>query len=163
MGARTAVGLVALFGLFASGGAAAGASGDLEAIRLAVFRQQVPFWLAEHARESNVVVCLATEEKGVRRAVAEQYLSHVPGEPAVRTAQACDERASGAVELRTGRPAILLSVGEVVWKSPQEAWVKVWHYRTATVSGVRTQRVVREGAEWVCVGQIIEGVPVARR
>ena len=68
---------------------------DVDEVRLAVFRQQVAFWLDEHARGSKTVVCLAIEDGGVRRSVTKDYLKRFPGEPAVRSGDDCDERASG--------------------------------------------------------------------
>ncbi len=138
----------------------AGKDAEADALRLAVFRQQVAFWLDESARGSKTVICLAIEEGGVRRAVSDEYLKRLPGEPAVRTAEACEERPSGAVERGTGRPAILIAVGAIAWQSADEAWVTTRHYRSAIISGVRTQRVVREKTGWVCLGQIVKGAPV---
>ena len=157
---QVAIGIVVLVGLAGAGRAEPQDRADVDALRLAVFRQQVSFWLAEHSRESGTVVCLAIEDEGVRRSVTEEYLKQFPGEPAVRTADACDQRASGAVERGTGRPAILLAVGKIVWKSSEEAWVTTRHYRTAVISGVRTQRAVRERSGWACLGQIIKDTPL---
>jgi hypothetical protein len=120
----------------------------------------VAFWLDEHSRGSKTVVCLAIEDGGVRRGVTKEYLKRFPGEPAVRTGDDCDERASGAVERGTGRPAVLVAAGDVAWKSADEAWVTIRHYRSGVISGVRTQRVVREETGWVCLGQIIKDMPL---
>ena len=135
-------------------------STDVDEVRLAAFRQQVAFWLDEHARGSKTVVCLAVEDGGVRRSVTKDYLKRFPAEPAVRTGDDCDESASGAVERGTGRPAVLIAAGNVTWKSPAEAWVTIRHYRSAIISGVRTQRVVREETGWVCLGQVIKDMPL---
>jgi threonine dehydrogenase-like Zn-dependent dehydrogenase len=137
-----------------------GGKTDVDEVRLAVFRQQLAFWLDEHSRGSKTVVCLAIEHGGVRRSVTKEYLKRFQGEPAVRTGDDCDERASGAVERGTGRPAVLVAAGDLAWKSPDEAWVTTRHYRSAVVSGVRTQRVVREETGWVCLGQIIKDMPL---
>ena len=137
-----------------------GGKTDIDEVRLAAFRQQVNFWLDEHSRGSKTVVCLAIEEGGVRRAVTKEYLKRFPGEPAVRTGDDCDERESGAVERGTGRPAVLVAAGDVAWKSADEAWVTIRHYRSAIISGVRTQRVVREETGWVCLGQVIKDMPL---
>ena len=138
----------------------AGGKIDVDEVRLAVFRQQVAFWLDEPSRGSKTVVCLAIEDGGGRRSVTKEYLKHFPGEPAVRTGDDCDERASGAVERGTGRPAVLVAAGDLAWKSPDEAWVTIRHYRSAIISGVRTQRVVREETGWVCLGQVIKDMPL---
>jgi len=151
-------------GLLALGGVAAAYSSEtdtrVDEVRLAVFQQQIRFWLDDHAREGKTVVCLAIEDDGVRRSVTKDYLKRIPQEVAVRTGDDCEQRASGAVERATGRPAVLLVAGRVEWKSPDEAWVTIRHYRTAVVSGVRTQRVVREETRWVCLGQIIKDMPL---
>jgi hypothetical protein len=133
---------------------------EVDEVRLAVFRQQVGFWLDDHARESKTVLCLALEEGGVRRSVTKAYLKHFPRELAVRTAGDCDERPPGAIERSTGRPAVLVVTGEIAWRSADEAWVTTRHYRSATVSGVRRQRVVRENDRWICLGQIINDTPL---
>jgi hypothetical protein len=138
----------------------AGGKTDVDEVRLAVFRQQLAFWLDEPTRGSKTVVCLAIEDGGVRRSVTKEYLKRFPGEPAVRTGDDCDERASGAVERGTGRPAVLVAAGDIAWKSPDEAWVTTRHYRSAVISGERTQRVVREEIRWVCLGQIIKDMPL---
>ena len=157
---RVAIGVVmaVLTGL----GVAAADSRDaeIEALRVAVFRHQVAFWLNEESRESQTVVCLAIEEGGSRRSVSREYLKHFPGEAAVRTGDACEEKASGAVERGTGRPAVVVTVGAVAWQSSDEAWVTTRHYRSAVISGIRTQRVVRERAGWVCLGQVTKDAPV---
>jgi hypothetical protein len=125
-----------------------------------VFRHQVSFWLDDHARESDMVVCLSIEEGKVRRSVAKDYLRHFPGESSVRTHDQCEERTSGAVERTTGHPATLLSAGEVSWQSADEAWVTTRHYRSGVISGTRQQRVVREKSGWVCLGQVIKDGPL---
>jgi hypothetical protein len=157
---RVAIG-IGLLGLAGVGMAqSSGGTTDIDEVRLAVFRQQVAFWLDEHSRGSRTVVCLAIEDGGGRRSVTKEYLKRFPGESAVRTGDDCDERASGAIERGTGRPAVLVAAGDVAWKSRDEAWVTIRHYRSAIISGVRTQRVVREEAGWVCLGQIIKDMPL---
>jgi hypothetical protein len=152
------IGLVAVAALGATAPACRDA--EVDALRVAVFRQQVAFWLDESSRASQTVVCLAIEDGGVRRSVPAEYLRHFPGEAAVRTGDACDEQASGAVERGTGRPAVLVAVGAIAWQSSDEAWVTTRYYRSAIISGVRTQRVVREKTGWVCLGQIVKDTPL---
>lgn len=155
---RRAMAALAVMGL--AGALRAGsAPADIDDIRLVVFRQQVAFWLGGHARESSTVVCLSVEERGARRSVTREYLKHFVGEAAVRVQDDCEERASGAVERRTGRPAVLVSVGRVSWQSADEAWVETRHFRSGVISGVRTQRVVRDKAGWTCLGQVIKDGP----
>ncbi len=132
----------------------------LDEVRLAVFQQQMAFWLDKDARGSKRVVCLAIEEGGMRRSVTREYLKRFPGEAAVRTGDDCDQRPSGAVERGTGRPAVLIVAGNVEWKSAEEAWVTTRHYRSSVMSGVRTHRVVREKTRWICLGQIIKDTPL---
>jgi hypothetical protein len=135
------IGLVAVAALGAAAPACRNA--HVDALRIAVFRQQAAFWLDKYS-PSQTVVCLSIEDGGVRRSVSKEYLGHFPSEAAVRTGDACDEQASGAVERGTGRPAVLVAVGAIAWQS----------------SGVRTQRVVREKTGWVCLGQIIKDTPL---
>lgn len=132
---------------------------ELEAVRVAVLQQQVAFWLDDHARESKMVVCLSIEDEGTRRSLPKEYLSQLREDEAVRVSDQCEERSAGAVERATGRPAVLVSVGEVSWRSDNEAWVTTRHYRSGLISGLRTQRVVREPMGWVCLGQIIKDGP----
>jgi hypothetical protein len=132
---------------------------DVDGIREAVFRSQVAYWLDDNTRASHVVVCLATEQGGRRRSVSEDYLSRFRGETSVRRLDDCEERASGAVERRTGQPAVVVTVGDVTWPSESEALVTTRHYRSATVSGTRTQRVVREAARWTCLGPVLNDGP----
>src|SRR5262249_42452261 len=153
-----ALGLLTLAGVASA--YSSGADAEIDNVRLAVFQQQIGFWLDEHARGSKAVVCLAIEDGGIRRSVTKEYLKRFPGEVAVRTGDDCEERASGAVERGTGRPAVFLVAGSVEWKSPDEAWVTTRHYRSAVISGVRKQRVVREETRWVCLGQVIKDMPL---
>ena len=136
------------------------ADSRVDDVRLAVFQQQVGFWLDAQAREARTVACLAIEDAGVRRSVARDYLERFPKRDPVRMSDECEERASGAVERGTGRPAVLVTVGKVEWKSAGEAWVTTRHYRSALASGERIQRVVREDTRWVCLGQIIKDTPL---
>lgn len=129
-------------------------------VRLAVLRQQVAFWLDENSRAGKTVVCLGTEADGVRRSVTNEYLRHFAGETAVRAQADCEEQAAGAIERSSGRPAILVTAGEVAWQSTGEAWVATRHYRSGVMSGVQTLRVVREPAGWVCLGQILKDGPL---
>ncbi len=124
----------------------------------AAFRQQVSFWLTEDARGARTVVCLAVEQAGVAHSVAREYLRRFH-EPALRRAAECEGRPRGAVERSTGRPAVLLTVGPIVWRSPDEAWITVRHFRSQLSSAAQQYRVVREEARWICLGQILKMSP----
>jgi hypothetical protein len=124
----------------------------------AAFRQQVSFWLSEDARAVGTVVCLAVEQAGVAHSVARQYLPRFH-EPSVRRAAECEGRPRGAVERATGRPAVLLTVGPIVWKSPDEAWITVRHFKSQLSTAAQQYRVVKEQARWICLGQILKMSP----
>ena len=124
----------------------------------AAFRQQVSFWLTEDARGAGTVVCLAVEQAGVAHSVAREYLPRFH-EPSVRRGAECEGRPRGAVERTTGRPAVLLTVGPIVWKSPDEAWVTIRHFRSQLSTAAQQYRVVKEQARWICLGQIMKMSP----
>jgi hypothetical protein len=150
-----------LLGLLGAGRARAERGvAEIEAVQVAVLQKQVTFWLDDHARASKMVVCLSIDDGGTRRSLPKEYLSKLPDDEAVRVSDQCEERAAGAVERTTLRPAVLVSVGEMSWRSENEVWVTTRHYRSGLISGLRTQRVVREPLGWVCLGQIIKDGPV---
>lgn len=116
-------------------------------------------WLAEHARESGVVLCLGAEINGRTRGVDGSFLGQSSDRTLVRPAEACEARPSGAVELATGKPAMVINVATVTVVDSREAIVEVEHYRTAVLSGRRKYRVVREVSRWVCLGEIVDMSP----
>jgi len=125
----------------------------------AAFRQQIGFWLRDDALESRTVVCLAIEQSGVSHSVAKTYLLRFRGQQGLRRSAECEARAGGAVERATGRPAVLLAVGNVTWIAPDEAWVSVRHFRSRHSTGLQQFRVVREQARWICLGPILKLSP----
>lgn len=147
-GVMVAVGLVACAGAVSE-----------RAVRQAVFRQQVSYWLAGHARESGVVVCLGVRDGNTVRGVEAAVLNNVGERSSTRSAQECQTLPGGAVERSTSRPAIVVTVGGVVWRGRGEALVEVEHFRSATVSGRRKYRVVRQGDVWTCLGQVVDMTP----
>lgn len=88
---------------------------------MAVFRQQIAFWLDKDSRVSDTVVCLGIEEDGTRRSVTNEYLRQFVGDTAVRVQADCEERAAGAVERRSGHPAVFVTAGEVSRQSADES------------------------------------------
>ena len=128
-------------------------------VRDAVFKQQVAFWLDDHARESGVVICLGESQGGQTRGVEGSFLGHSEDRRAVRPAEHCETRASGAVERGTAKPAIIITIVGVTWSGTDEAVVEVQHFRSMVVSGRRKYRVVREQSGWVCLGQVVEMAP----
>jgi hypothetical protein len=128
-------------------------------VQEAVFRHQVSYWLADHARESGVVVCLGTAEGALTRGVGGSLLARLGDRSATRSADDCVASPEGAVERSTSRPAIIVVVAGLSWRSRSEAVVDVKHYRTAAISGRRKYRVVREGDTWVCLGQVVDMTP----
>jgi hypothetical protein len=129
------------------------------AVRQAVFNQQISYWLAEHARESGVVVCLGTSEDGRTKGVDASVLAELGDRAATRSAEECVASPAGAIERSTSRPAVIITVAGVTWRSRDEAVVEVEHFRSATMSGRRKYRVVREAGAWVCLGPVVEMTP----
>jgi hypothetical protein len=132
---------------------------DADAVVEAAFRQQISYWLTDDARKLQTVVCLATERAGELASVEREYLRRFRFQPELRRSAECETRAQGAVERATGRPAVVVSAGEVRFIAPDEAWVSVRHYRSQLSSGVRTYRVVREQSRWICLGPILKLSP----
>ena len=128
-------------------------------VREAVLKQQVAYWLDDHARESGVVICLAVADGEHTRGLDGSFLGESRDRLAVRPAEQCEARPSGAIERATSGPAIILTVGTVTWVGDSEAVVEVQHFRSAAVSGQRKYRVVREEAGWVCLGQVVDMAP----
>jgi hypothetical protein len=132
-------------------------SASAVAVREAVFKQQVGYWLADHARESGLVICL---QVGRTEATAVASQLEPRDRDAVRSADQCVRQPSGAIERSTSRPAIILSVTSITWPTADEAVVEVEHFRSSIVSGRRRYRVIREQREWVCLGQTVDITPV---
>ncbi len=128
-------------------------------VRLAVLRQQVGFWLDDHGRESGLIVCLGAVEDGRTHGVDGRFLGRSTDRLLVRPIEACEARADGALERRTGRPAIIVIVSAVTWAGPREAIAEVEHFRSAVVSGRRQYRVVRELSRWICLGEVVRMTP----
>jgi hypothetical protein len=129
------------------------------AVRDAVFRQQIGYWLGEHERAMGMVACLGTQDEGGAHGVGPAHLRRFPGETALRSLEECESRPDGAVELRTGKPAVLLMVGRVEWRGRDEAVVEAFHYRTRVASGRGAYQAARRESQWVCLGPIIRNAP----
>jgi len=128
-----------------------------EEVTEATFRQQVAFWLTDHARRSGTLVCLSVDQSGVPRSVTQEYLQRFR-EPSVRRGADCENRAGSVVDRATGRPAVMVTVGAISWAAPDEAWVTVRYDRKLS-SGSQQYRVVKEQARWICLGPIVKLSP----
>ena len=125
----------------------------------AAFRQQIAFWLDYDPRDTRTVLCLAIEQGGVSKSVAKAYLRRFRSQERLRSAAECEARQSGARERATGGPAVLLSAGDVEWIAPDEAWVRVRHFRSRHSAGLQQYRVVRQQERWICLGPILKLSP----
>jgi hypothetical protein len=134
-----------------------GSDARTEEVTEAAFRHQLAFWLRGHARQSDVVVCLSVDQGGAERSVTQEYLPRFV-EPAVRRGIDCEARPSGPVERKTGRPAVMVTVGPVSWPAPDEAWVTIRYSRRLS-SGSQQFRIVKEQARWICLGPIVKLSP----
>ena len=132
---------------------------DVLAVREAALREQVAYWLGDHARESGVVICLAVQDGKGWRGLDGSFLDVSRDRLAVRPAEQCDAAPGGAVERATSKAALILRAGTVTWVSKAEAVVEVEYFRNAGASGRRRCRVVREEDGWVCLGQVIDIAP----
>ncbi len=158
--ART-IGPVALL-LLVSGASACGrgvSTQEILAVREAALREQVAYWLGDHARESGVVICLAVQDGKGWRGLDGSFLDTSRDRLAVRPAEQCEAEPAGAVERATSKAALILRAGTVTWVSEAEAVVEVEYFRSAGASGRRRYRVVREEDGWVCLGQVIDMAP----
>ncbi len=123
----------------------------------AAFRQQLSYWLSGGARSAGTVVCFAVDEAVLQ--LHPGILARFP-DTAARDGRECEARADGAIERATGHPAVLVTVLQVDWIARDEAWVTIRHYRSQHSSGSQPYRVVREGAQWVSLGPIVEALPL---
>ncbi len=148
--------------LLVSGASACGrgfSSREVLAVREAALKEQVAYWLGDHARESGVVICLAVQDGKGWRGLDGAFLDLSRDRLAVRPAEQCETAPDGAVERATSRAALILRAGTVTWVSTTEAVVEVEYFRSAAASGRRRLRVVREEDGWVCLGQVIDVAP----
>jgi hypothetical protein len=129
-----------------------------ERVLLAMFEQQVPRVRAAFPGE-EVWVCLLVDTGGAPQDPSRRILDALPRGRLRRGAQ-CEARGEGAVELATGAPAALLTVGPVEWIADDEAWVKVSRFRDRRRLATATHRVVREHGRWVALGPILKQSPV---
>jgi hypothetical protein len=127
---------------------------DEDAVLLAVLHQ-----VAEEMVEGDGVACLSIDPGGAPQSIGGDLLESFTDLPFVRRGAECEERESGAVELATDRPAVLITAGPVEWVEDDEAWVTVRYFRTPVLSAERLYRAVREETGWVCLGQIVRMAP----
>ena len=121
----------------------------------AAFRQQIEEHLDATARASGTVVCLAIDPGGAPQSPSQALILRLSGKARIRRASECEQRATGAVEVRTDRPAIIVTVGPIKWVAEDDAHVSVFYFRSARMSAYRTYRVVRESSGWVSLGPIM--------
>jgi hypothetical protein len=145
---------LALVVLAAAGGAAPTFAQEEDAILVAVLRQ-----VAEAMVEEGGVACLAVDPGGASQSIDSEELESFADLPYVRRGAECEERESGAVEIATDRPAVLITAGPIEWVSDDEVWVTVRYFRTAVHSAQRLYRAVREESGWVSLGQIVRMAP----
>jgi hypothetical protein len=115
--------------------------------------------VAEAMVEEGEVACLAIDSGGAPQSIDTELLESFADLPFARRGAECEERESGAVELATDRPAVLITAGPIEWAEDDEAWVTVRYFRTAILSAERLYRAVREETGWVCLGQIVKMAP----
>lgn len=129
------------------------------AVIAAAFRQQIDEHLDATARARGTVLCLAVDPGGAPQSPSPEFMSRFSGEKAVRRAGECDRRPGGAVDARTLRPAIIVTIGPVEWIAADEAHVCVTIYRSARSGAHRLYRVVRERSGWISLGPILKDGP----
>jgi hypothetical protein len=72
----------------------------------------------------------------------------------------CRVEPDGVVHEASGQPAVLIGAGPILWKDAGEVRVAGRYYRSSVSSALPTYRAVRETEGWVCLGPVIEGLPV---
>ncbi len=140
--------------LLVAAGAAPAFAQEEDAVLVAVLHQ-----VAEAMVEEGGVACLAIDPGGAPQSVDPELLASFADLPFVRRGAECEKRESGAVELATDRPAVLITAGPIEWVTDDEAWVTVRYFRTAILSAERLYRAVREESGWVSLGQIVRMAP----
>src|SRR5512143_1346669 len=110
---------------------------DLEAqLFAAVFRQQKAELLDAEARAQGILLCLAIDPGGAPQSVSAESLRELALGSAMRRSAECEVRRTRAVEIATGRSAIVVTAGPIEWVKADEAWVTV----TQTWSASRSLR-----------------------
>jgi hypothetical protein len=125
------------------------------AVFTAAIRQQVQEHLDETARAQGTVVCVGINPGTAPQSPSREFMAGLKTGDVVRRLTECEPKPKGAVESTTGRPAVIVTVGPIDWRSGDEAWVTVNYFRTRIQSAVRTYRVVREESGWVSLGQVV--------
>jgi hypothetical protein len=133
-----------------------------ERLRSEVFRQQHAELLVADPDNKGLVLCLSIDPGGAPQSLTEEALRALRLGPAVRRGALCEVRAPRAVEIATGRPAIVVTVGPIEWRGHDEAWVTVTQTWSASRSLRRPYRVVREpDGAWTALGPILIGNPAS--
>jgi hypothetical protein len=109
--------------------------------------------------EERLLVCLGFRQADDVEDPAASSLSGLATSASIRKASSCQVRAEGAVEVATGAPALILIVGPVERRTADELWVRSKYFRSRSRAGQRVYRVVREGSDWSCVGEIVQLAP----
>jgi hypothetical protein len=125
----------------------------------AALRQQIEEHLDATARARGTVVCVAIDPGGAPQSPSQALILRLSGKARIRRASECEQRPTGAVEARTDRPAIIVTVGPIKWVAEDDAHVSVFYFRSARMSAYRTYRVVKEASGWVSLGPIMIDTP----
>jgi hypothetical protein len=124
----------------------------------AVFRQQKAELLDAEARASRTVLCLAVDPGGAPQSLSKEALRALRLGTEVRRGAECEVRRTRALELATGRRAVVVTAGPIEWVKPDEAWVTVTQTWSASRSSRRPYRVVLEpDGQWTSLGPILKG------
>ncbi len=121
----------------------------------AAFRQQIDEHQDATERARGTVFCLAIDPGAAPQNPDEKLMLRLSAKARVRRAGECEQRPAGAVESRTERPAIIITVGPIEWVAEDDAHVSVYYFRTALMSARRTYRVVKERSGWISLGPIM--------
>jgi hypothetical protein len=131
-------------------------------LRTAVFHQQYSELVTADPDNKATVLCLSLDPGGAPQSLTEEALRALRLGPAVRRGALCEVRAPRAVEIATGRTAIVVTVGPIEWRGHDEAWVTVTQTWSSSRSLRRPYRVVREpDGAWTSLGPILVGNPAS--
>jgi len=131
-----------------------------EAVLEAVLRYQLDQLAGPSVPGSAAPVCLEVVDGSGPGDPSARMLRRIGRIADVRAISACsvDDRRPRVTS--TGEAAVVLGAGPVTWVRRDEARVRGLYLRTPASFARPEYRVVRERRRWVCLGPIVEGLPL---
>jgi hypothetical protein len=132
--------------------------GQAESILEAVFVHQLRQFV--ETEESPVRVCVEISSRSGPTDPSPELLSRIRHPGGVVRRSECEVGAEGVVHRASGEPAVLIAAGPITWEAQDEATVPGRYFRSPASSALPVYSVVRETEGWVCLGPVIEGLPL---